>query len=135
MVFHHFVGREDIGTDLTAPAVILLFAADAVEFVFLHLPLAVEELRFEQAKGFIQVRVLGAFVLTGNDDAGFVVGQADGAVGLVDVLSAGAAGAEGILAVFIFLEIDLIVKFNLRNNVQRSEGGRATFRASVRGAR
>ena len=40
--------------------------------------------------------MLGTIVLALGDDAGGQVGDADGAVGLVDVLAARAAGAEGV---------------------------------------
>ena len=53
--------------------------------------------------------MLALFVLAGDDDAGFVVGQADGGGGLVDVLAAGPAGVEDVLAVVVGLEFDFHV--------------------------
>jgi hypothetical protein len=57
--------------------------------------------RVEQARaaGFIALRavlVLRALVLALDHDAGRQVGDADRRIGLVDVLAAGAGGAEGV---------------------------------------
>ena len=63
----------------------------------------------EHAQGLGEVLVLALFVLALHDDAGLVVRQADGRGGLVDVLAAGAAGAENVLAIVVGLEVDFDV--------------------------
>src|SRR5690606_11242995 len=58
--------------------------------------LLVQQPGLEQGHGAGAVLVLAALVLALDDDAGGQVGDADGRVGLVDVLAAGAGGAEGV---------------------------------------
>ena len=62
---------------------------------------------------------LALFVLALDDDAGFEVREPDGGGGFVDVLAAGAAGAERIEAIVVRLEVD----FDLFRLGQHGDGG------------
>src|SRR5271167_3353754 len=65
--------------------------------------------------------MLRPLVLTGDDDAGRQMGKAHGRVGLVDVLTAGAAGAEGIDSEIDGIDYDLDLVVDRRENEDRSE--------------
>ena len=67
-----------------------------------------------------------------HHDAGGHVGDADGALGLVDVLAAGAAGAHGVDAEIGFLDLDVDVLVDHRIDPDRGEAGVAA-RLAVEG--
>ena len=75
------------------------------------------------------VAVLRAVVLALGDDAGRQVRDADRAVGLVDVLAAGAAGAEGVDAQLGRVERDLLGLVGLG---QHGDGAGAGVDAALR---
>ena len=85
----------------------LLRSAGPLVLLFLHLDLV--DAGGQHAERFVLVLVLALFVLALDDDAGFVVRQPDGRGGFVDVLAAGAAGAERVVAVVVGLEVDFDV--------------------------
>ena len=67
--------------------------------------------------------MLGTFHLTGDHDAGGQVGDPDGTVGPVDVLSAGAAGTIGIDLQIFFIDFDIEIFIEFRKSIGRSERG------------
>ena len=69
------------------------------------------------------VAMLRAVVLAFGDDAGRQVGDADRAVGLVDVLAAGAAGAEGVDAQLARVERHLFGLVGLGQDGDRAGAG------------
>ena len=71
--------------------------------------------------------MLRTFRLAGHDDACGQVGEADGGVGLVDVLAACAAGAVGVDAEVFVLDLDVDVVLQLGHYVQSGEGGVAAL--------
>ena len=71
------------------------------------LQLELVEPRAQHGVGLRAVAVLRAVGLAGDDDAGRQVGQPDRAVGLVDVLAAGAGGAVGVDAQVLVQDLDL----------------------------
>ena len=89
-----------------------------LEFLLLVLALAqflFVQARFQHGHGLGAVAVLRAIALALHDDAGRDVGNADRRVGLVDVLAAGAGGAEGVYAQVgrVDLDLDRIVHFGI----------------------
>ncbi len=88
-----------------------------------HLQLVQPRLQLLHGGG--AVLVLGALVLAGDDDAGRHMGDADRRLGLVDVLAAGAAGAVGVDAQILVVDLDFDVVGNLGKDEDRGEGGMA----------
>src|SRR5690606_17905288 len=77
----------------------------------------------QQCHGAGAVLVLGALVLAFHHDAGGQVGDADRRVGLVDVLAAGAGGAEGVDAQVRLVEADLVHLIGLGHHRHGAGGG------------
>ena len=96
VVLDHGVGLEDVGADLVAPGDFAFFAVEFFHFAAFFVLLEFVEFGAEDFHGLVAVGELAALGLAGDDDAGGLVGDAYGAVGFVDVLPAGAAGAEGV---------------------------------------
>ncbi len=71
--------------------------------------------------------MLRTFVLALHDNAGRNMGNADGRVGFVDVLAAGAAGAKGVDAQVFFVHIDINGVVDFRVDEHRGKRGVATF--------
>ncbi len=71
------------------------------------LQLALVEPRAQHVPGGGAVLVLRALVLAGDDDVSRDMRDADRAVGLVDVLAAGARRAIGVDAAIAFVDLDL----------------------------
>ena len=88
------IGADALGAVAGAHQVAPRLGLFGLLFGTLH----VQQLGGQQGHGAGPVLVLGALVLAFHDDAGGQVGQADGRVGLVDVLAAGPGGAEGVHA-------------------------------------
>ena len=65
--------------------------------------------------------MLGTLVLALNNDAGRQMGDADGRRSLVDVLAAGAAGAVGIDAQVVWVDLDVNILLDVRHHVGRAE--------------
>src|SRR5690606_34832116 len=72
---------------------------------------------------FGAVAVLGTIVLALHDDAGGLVRDADGRIGLVDVLAAGAAGAVGVDAQVGRIDVDLEGIVDVGIDEDAGEGG------------
>jgi hypothetical protein len=79
-----------------APADIGLGVFQLLLLFLLLAHLVVVQAAAQALPGHVAVAVLAAAVLALHHDAGGDVRQAHGRVGLVDVLAAGAAGAEGV---------------------------------------
>src|SRR6185437_9851210 len=77
--------------------------------------------------GLVAVLVLGALVLALDDDAGGDVGDADGRVRGVDVLAALAAGAVGVGADLVGLDVDLDGVVDFRRDEDGRERGVAAL--------
>mmetsp|Transcript_53742 Transcript_53742/g.126656 ORF Transcript_53742/g.126656 Transcript_53742/m.126656 type:complete len:295 (+) Transcript_53742:1791-2675(+) len=88
--------------------------------------------RAQAAPGDVAVAVLAAAVLALHDDAGRDVRQAHRRVGLVDVLAAGAAGAEGVGTHIGRVDVDLDRVVHFRVDEQRRERGVAAAGAVER---
>src|SRR5690606_13105692 len=73
--------------------------------------------------GLVAVGVLAAFGLGLDHDAGGQVGDADGRVGLVDVLAAGARGAEGVDAQVGRVHLDRLAVLLDRDDRHRCRRG------------
>ena len=98
---------EHIAANLVAPADIGLGVFELLLRFLLLAQLEVVEARTQPLPGDVAVAVLAAAVLALHDDAGGQVSQAHRRVGLVDVLAAGATGAEGIGAHVRRVDVDL----------------------------
>ena len=92
-----------------------------LELRLLLLERALEEPRLEDLDRHLLVLGLAPLVLALGDDAGRQVGQADGRVGLVDVLAAGALGAEGVDPDLVPVELDLDVVVDLGQHLDQGE--------------
>ncbi len=79
----------------------------------------------EHLPGGGAVFVLAPFVLALDDDAGGAVGETDGAVGFVDVLSSGSAGAVGVDADVGLVDFDFDGVGNFGRDVDGGEAGLA----------
>ena len=86
-----------VGTDLfgavTGADLGAAFSGDGAGLLLLF---DLQEAALQDGHGFGAVFVLGAFVLAGDDEPGGQVRDADGGVGTVDVLAAGAGCAVGV---------------------------------------
>src|SRR5918996_3609630 len=91
VILDELVRMEDVAPDLAPEASIGHLPALALELGFALLELVLGEAAPEDPHGRLAVGELRALVLALDDDAGREVRDADGRVGLVDVLAAGAA--------------------------------------------
>ncbi len=123
------VRLQHVRADLAAPLDLLAFALQALALGLAALLLEVPQLGLEHAHRRGLVLVLRALDLARDDDAGRQVAQAHRRVGLVDVLTAGAARAEGVdLEVgLVDLDVDLV----LAEVGQRHHAGEAGLAARV----
>lgn len=87
VVFDHFVGLEDVGADLIAPAHLDGLSFELIEFGYLLFFGKVDQFGGEDFHGAVFVLQLGALGLAGYNEAGGDVGNADGAGDFVDVLA------------------------------------------------
>ncbi len=85
--------------------------------------LVVQQTRLEQAQRTGAVLVLAALILAFDHDAGGQVGDADGRVGLVDVLATGAGGAERVGLEVGRIDLDVVDLIHLGQD--RHRGGRS----------
>jgi hypothetical protein len=100
--------REVVGADaLGAVAGADQALARAGDLLLLLARLRVLDARRQHRHGLRLVAVLRAVVLAFDDDAGRQVGDAHRRVGLVDVLAAGARGAEGVDAQVGRVDVDV----------------------------
>src|SRR5882724_9114560 len=125
-VLHHLVGLHDVGADLVAPADVALVGLDRRRRRLALLQLQFVEPGLQHAHGDEAVAVLGAVLLRLDHDAGGDVGDADRALGLVDMLAAGAARAHGVDAEVAFLDLDIDILVHHRVDPGRGEAGVAT---------
>ena len=132
-VLDHLIGLQDIGADLVAPADFGLGFIFARGFGFAALQFGFEQARFQHAHRGGAVLVLAAVILAGDDDAGGGVGDADGAVGGIDVLAAGAGGAIGVDLEVALVDLDLETVVDHRIDPDAGETGVALGGAVERG--
>ena len=120
-VLDHLVGVQHVAPDLVAPAGLDVLALELAELRLLLLEGPLQEAGLEDLDGVLLVLGLRALVLALDDDAGRAVGQADRAVGLVDVLAAGALGAVGVDPDDVPVELDLDVVVDLGQDLDEGE--------------
>ena len=123
VVVDHGVRLEDVGADLVAPGVVGLGGLDLGprRLLLLQLPL-VERGPQHLHRGRL-VLALAPLLLAGDDEPGRDVGEPHRGRGLVDVLAAGARGAEDVhLDVFV-AEVDLDRVVDVGIDEHRREGG------------
>ena len=119
---------EHVAADLVAPADVGLGVFELLLFGLALAHLMVVQAAAQALPCHIAVAVLAAPVLALHHDAGRHVGQAHGGVGFVDVLAAGATGAESVNANVRWVDIDLdrIIDFGVDKD--RGERGVAPTR-------
>ena len=122
-VFHQAVRRQHIVADLAAEVDVGLRSLELVAFYLLLLHLVVIDSRFEHLHRRGAVLVLGALVLALHDDARGMVRHTHRGVGPIDVLAAGAAGAVGVDAKVVGLDVDLDLFVDLGIDEDGGEGG------------
>ena len=118
---------EHVAPDLVAPAGLDVLASDGPEFGLLLLEGAFEKARLEDLRCVLLVLRLGALVLALHDDPGWLVRQAHGRIGLVDVLPAGALRAVGVHPDLVPIELDLDVVLDLGQHLDQGERGLASL--------
>ena len=109
VVLDQLVRMEDVAADLAAEAGVQHLAPLARELGLAPLLLVLGEAALEDPQRRLAVRELRALVLALDDDPGGEVGDADGRVGLVHVLAAGAARAVGVDAEVGLVDLDVDV--------------------------
>ena len=112
---------QDVAPDLVAPAGLDVLALERAQLGLLLLERALEEPRLEDLDRDLLVLGLRPLVLALGDDPGRQVGQADGRVGLVDVLAAGALRAERVDPDLVPVELDLDVVVDLGQDLDERE--------------
>ena len=120
-VLDHLVGVEDVAPDLVAPAGLDVLALELADLGLLLLEGALEEARLQDLDRHLLVLGLAPLVLALGDDARREVGQPDRRVGLVDVLAAGALGAEGVDPDLVPVQLDLDVVVDLGQDLDEGE--------------
>ena len=108
-----------------SPADVGFRSAVGLGFLLAFLQLLFVKPGFKHAHGGGPVLVLGAAALALDDDARRFVGEADGAVGLIHVLAAGAGRPVGIDAQVLVLDLDLDLVVDDRIDPGRGERGMA----------
>src|SRR6185312_13214977 len=126
-VLAHLVGLEDVGADLAAEVDVELGVLHLAGGGAFFLELELVEARAQDLHRHVLVFVLGALVLALDDDVGGEVDDAHGGVGHVDVLSALAAGAEGVDAQVLLADVDLDAVVDLGADEDAGEGGVAAL--------
>ncbi len=125
--------RKVVGADLFGPVAgaDLALAIGRTRRV-LPCPLGIEQAGAQHLHRLRPVLVLRLVVLALHDDAGRHVGDADGAVGLVDVLAAGALRPVGVDAQVLVVDLDVDL---LGLGQHRDGGGRGVDAAAALGDR
>src|SRR5690242_5193407 len=121
MVLDHAVWGQHITADLAAEVDVELRSLRLTRLLALFFQLEFVEPRAQLLHGSVAVLVLRTLVLALNHDAGGEVRDAHRRIGHIDVLAAGAAGAERIDAEIVRLNIDLDFVVDLRVDEDRSE--------------
>ena len=112
---------QDVAPDLVAPASLDVLALELASLLLLLLERPLEQPGLEDLDGHLLVLGLAPLVLALGDDAGLEVGQADGRVGLVDVLATGTLGAERVDPDVVPVELDLDVVVGLGQDLDQGE--------------
>src|SRR5450759_892977 len=120
-VLHHLVRVQHVAADLAAEIDVAHFAALPGELVGEAVLLAIHQLGLEHAHGHGLVLQLRALVLALHHDVGGEMRDAHGGAGLVHVLPAGAAGAIGVDAQVIVVDLDVDVVAHQRRGVDGDE--------------
>ncbi len=120
-VLDHLVRMQHVAPDLVAPAGLDVLALELADLLLLLLERTLEQPGLEDLDRHLLVLGLAPLVLALGDDAGLEVGQADGRVGLVDVLAAGALRAEGVDPDLVPVELDLDVVVGLGQDLDERE--------------
>jgi hypothetical protein len=120
-VLDHLVRLEHVASNLTAEADVLLLAAELIEPRLLLFQLQIVQPRLQDLHARGAILVLRSLVLARDDDAGGKVGDADGRIGHVDVLAAGAARPERIDSEVFVFDLDVDVVRQLRPDVDGRE--------------
>src|SRR5690606_17252254 len=104
-VFDALIGVQEVVADLRTEAYFGLGLVLLCLLAFAAFLLDAGQTRAKHLPGLGPVIVLAAFILALHHNARGDMGQADGAVGLVDVLSAGTTSAERVDANIVLVDI------------------------------
>ena len=121
VVLDHRVRVQDVGADLRAEVDVLRLAALLRDLLLAAALLGLDQLRAQHRHRGRAVRGLRALVLALHDDAGRLVGDAHGRVGLVDVLAAGARGAVGVDLQVVVVDLDVARLLDDRRDLDARE--------------
>src|SRR5712692_5230315 len=122
-VLHHAVGREHVVADLRPEGDVRLGRFHLVALRLLLAQLQLVDPRAQHLPGHVAVLVLAALVLHRDHDTRGQVGQTNGRVRLVHLLSAGARAAEGVGAHVRRVDHHLDVLVHLGVDEHRGEAG------------
>ena len=128
VVFHLIVGMEDIRADLAAEGDLALLVLQMVELLALLLPVVMEQPGAQNPHRMIPIAELGPFRLGLDHDTGRNVRDPYRRIGLVDVLAACTAGAEGIDSEILIADLDVGELIDLRKDENRCKRGVASLR-------
>jgi hypothetical protein len=113
---------HDVGADLATEGDLHLARFHGIQLGALLLQLEVIQPRLQHLHGDFPVADLAALVLAGDNESTRKVGDADRGIGHVDVLSSRPAGAVGVDAEILVLDLDLDVVVDLRPREHGREG-------------
>lgn len=123
-IFDELIGLHDVIADLLTPAG-RFASAKLVDRFGVLLELHLDKFAEEDFHGFFFVLELGAFVLDGNDGIGGDMSDTDGGICGVDRLTTVTTGVINVDAEIFFVDFDVGVGLDNRENFDESEGGLA----------
>src|SRR6185437_2129951 len=126
-VFDHAIGLQDIRANLGAEVNLELGVFNFFSDRALLFELVFVEARTQHLHRLLTVLVLRALILAGDDDVGGKMRHADGRIGGVDVLAALAAGAIGVDAQILRLDVDFNGVVDFRRDEDAGERGVAAL--------
>src|SRR5262249_35843876 len=107
VIFYHAIRMKNIGTNLTAPSDILFSFMEIFHLFLLFLHLKFVKTRTQNFHRSRAVLMLRAFVLTGDNDAGWQMRQSHSRVGFIDMLPACAPRPIGVDAQIFWSDVNL----------------------------
>jgi len=105
------------------PGDICLLTPQLGQFLLLLLALPLQQLGLQHSHGEGAILVLGALILTRDDDPGGQMGDAHRRIGLVYVLAPCARRPEGLDLEVFWGDLDVVSLFHFRYHVHGGEGG------------
>ena len=121
MIFHHLIGLENIGSNLTSESDLPFLPVNALHFRTLLVVFNLEQLGLENLQGEIAILVLASLDRATNHDTGMEVTHEDAGFDLVHVLPPFAAGTHrrDLEILLVDLKLRLLRQFRRRINARK----------------